>query len=55
MQGTCYWSDTLPKKGEYMVLPSYEEVQRDKKKFAEAFAIQNREQNPFLGKILIGT
>ena len=43
----------MPKKGEYMVLPSYEEVQRDKKKFAEAFAIQNREQNPFLGKILV--
>ncbi len=53
VQGTCYWSDTLPKKGEYMVLPSYEEVQRDKKKFAEAFAIQNREQNPFLGRILV--
>ena len=53
VQGTCCWSDTLPKKGEYMVLPSYEEVQRDKKKFAEAFAIQNREQNPFLGKILV--
>ena len=53
VQGTCYWSDTLPKKGDYLVLPSYEEVKRDKKKFAEAFAIQNREQNPFLGKILV--
>ncbi|MFR6292132.1 MAG: YgiQ family radical SAM protein [Peptococcaceae bacterium] len=53
VQGTCYWSDTLPQKGDYVVLPSFEEVGRDKKKFAEAFAIQNREQNPFLGKILV--
>ena len=53
IQGTCYWSDTLPKKGEYEVIPSFEEVSKDKKKFAEAFAVQNREQNPFTGKILV--
>lgn len=53
VQGTCYWSDSLPVKGEYLVLPSYEEIRRDKKKFAEAFAIQNREQNPFIGKTLV--
>jgi len=53
VQGTCYWSDTLPKKGDYIVLPSYEAVMQDKRQFAEAFAIQNREQNPFLGKILV--
>ena len=53
VQGTCYWSDTLPKKGDYIVLPGYDEVIADKKKFAEAFAIQNREQNPFMGKILV--
>lgn len=53
VQGTCYWSDSLPSKGDYLVLPSYEEIKRDKKKFAEAFAIQNREQNPFIGKTLV--
>ncbi len=53
VQGTCYWSDKLPQKGDYLVLPSYEEIKRDKKKFAEAFAIQNREQNPFIGKTLV--
>ncbi len=53
VQGTCYWSDELPKKGDYIVLPSYEVVCKDKKKFAEAFAIQNREQNPFIGKTLV--
>ena len=53
IQGTCYWSDTLPKKGDYVILPGYEAVKKDKKKFAEAFAIQNKEQNPFLGKILV--
>lgn len=53
VQGTCYWSDELPKKGDYIVLPSFEDVSRNKKKFAEAFAIQNREQNPFIGKTLV--
>lgn len=53
IQGTCYWSDSLPKKGDYVVLPSYEEAKKDKRKFAEAFAVQNKEQNPFLGKILV--
>ena len=53
IQGTCYWSDTLPKKGDYVVIPSFEEVARDKKKFAEAFAVQNKEQNPFIGKIIV--
>lgn len=53
IQGTCYWSDTLPKKGDYVILPGYEAVKKDKKKFAESFAIQNKEQNPFLGKILV--
>ena len=53
IQGTCYWSDTLPKKGDYVILPGYEAVKKDKMKFAEAFAIQNKELNPFLGKILV--
>lgn len=53
VQGTCYVSDALPKKGDYLLLPSFEEVQRDKKKFAQAFQLQNQEQNPFTGKPLV--
>lgn len=53
INGTCYRSTELPKKGDYEIIPSYEEVKEDKFKFAEAFNIQSKEQNPFIGKTLI--
>lgn len=53
VQGTCYLADKLPAKGDYLLLPSFEEVAKDKRAFAQAFQLQNQEQNPFLGKILI--
>lgn len=53
IQGTCYRSKELPKKGDYEIIPSYEDVSSDKFKFGEAFNIQSKEQNPFIGKTLI--
>lgn len=53
VQGCCLLSDQLPKEDDYILLPSYEEVAQSKRKFAEAFRIQNQEQNPFLGKTLV--
>ncbi|MBR6756044.1 MAG: YgiQ family radical SAM protein [Peptococcaceae bacterium] len=53
VQGTCYLSDKLPSKGDYLLLPSFEEVSRNKRAFAEAFQQQNQEQNPFIGKTLV--
>lgn len=53
INGTCYRSTELPKKGDYEIIPSYEDVKEDKFKFAEAFNIQSKEQNPFIGKTLI--
>lgn len=53
IHGTCYKSIELPKKGEYEIIPSYEDIIKDKFKFAEAFNIQSKEQNPFIGKTLV--
>lgn len=51
--GTCYLSNHLPTKGDYILLPSFEEVKEDKRKFAQCFNVQNQEQNPFIGKTLV--
>ena len=53
VHGCCILSDRLPEAEDYILLPSFHEVCQDKRKFAEAFRIQNQEQNPFLGKTLI--
>ncbi len=53
VQGCCYLSKQLPKKDDYILLPSYEEISQSKRKFAESFRIQNEEQNPFIGKTLV--
>lgn len=53
IQGTCYISDEIPKKGDFEIIPGFEEVVEDKKEFAKAFVIENKEQNPFIGKTLL--
>lgn len=53
VQGTCYLSESLPKKEGYLLLPSYEQVAESRKQFARAFMLQNQEQNPFIGKTLV--
>lgn len=54
VDGTCYLADSLDEiYGDYILLPSFEEVSTDKKKYAEAFKIQYDEQDPFRGKILV--
>ena len=50
VDGTCYVTKDAPK--DAVIIPSYEEVKRDKKKYAEAFMIQSDNQNAFSGKIL---
>lgn len=53
IQGTCYRTYEIPKKLDYEMIPSYEEVKSDKFKFAEAFNVQSREQNPYIGKAVV--
>ena len=54
IDGTCYLADSLDEiYGDYVVVPSMEEVSTDKRKYAEAFKIQSEEQDPFRGKIIV--
>lgn len=54
VNGTCYVVESLDEVyGDYIELPSYEEVSTDKVKYAEAFRMQYREQDPIRGKQLI--
>lgn len=54
IDGTCYLADSLDEiYGDYILIPSMEEVSTDKKKYAEAFKIQYDEQDPFRGKIIV--
>ena len=54
IDGTCYMADSLDEVYVYYVLtPSFEEIKKDKIKFAEAFKIQEAEQDPFRGKAVV--
>ncbi|WP_039764484.1 MULTISPECIES: YgiQ family radical SAM protein [unclassified Caldicellulosiruptor] len=53
--GTCYVAKDLShlEGKDYIVIDSYEKVKEDKVAYAEAFATQYREQNPFTGRIIV--
>ncbi len=51
--GTCYISADLPKRGDYVLIPSYEECTENKKAYADSCMMQYNEQNPFIGKTVI--
>ncbi|MBX7422029.1 YgiQ family radical SAM protein [Clostridium chauvoei] len=54
INGTCYTIESLDEVyGDYIIMPSKEEVTDDKRKYAEAFKIQYQEQDPVRGKQLI--
>ena len=50
--GTCYLSHDLPE-GVFEEIPSFEECETDKRKYAESCRVQYYEQNPFIGKTLV--
>ena len=51
--GTCYILSDLSNIYGYIKLPSYDEISKCKKKYAEAFRIQEEEQDPIRGNILV--
>ena len=54
IDGTCYMADSLDEVYvDYVLTPSFEEIKKDKIKFAEAFKIQEAEQDPFRGKAVV--
>jgi len=54
IDGTCYMADSLDEVYvDYVLTPSFEEIKKDKVKFAQAFKIQEGEQDPFRGKAIV--
>jgi uncharacterized radical SAM protein YgiQ len=51
--GTCYKVPSRDYVWDYVEVPSFEVVRRDKKKFAESFRVQYLEQDPFCGKRIL--
>lgn len=52
IRGTVVKSSQLPE-GEFITLPSYEEMLADKKRFAESFATQYKNTDPFSGQMMV--
>jgi len=53
ISGTCYITKNLDNLYEYIEINSYQEVKKDKAKYAEAFKIQMDEQDPIRGRVLV--
>ena len=54
LRGTVYRTNEFPEiGGKFVELPSYEEVAADKQRFAEAFRMQDAEQDAFHGKTVV--
>lgn len=53
VRGTVYRARTVEQAGDAIRLPSYSQVQNNKKKYAESFAIQYENTDPFTAKTLI--
>jgi len=51
--GTCFIKDSLDELFDFIELPSYTEVSKNKRAFAEAFKVYHDEQNPISGKVLV--
>ncbi len=53
VDGTCYRTKKPEDVYDYVMLPSYEEMKADKKKYAESFYEQYRNTDPFTAKRLV--
>lgn len=51
--GTCYIVDDINDVSDYIEIPSYKDICRDKLEYARAFKIQYEEQDPVRGKTLV--
>lgn len=53
IKGTAYKAKSLDAAYEPLILPTFEEITADKKKYAESFYIQYRNTDPLTGKTLV--
>jgi len=51
--GTCYSVENIEEVYDYIEIPSFEEVEKDKIKYVEAFKVQYDEQDPIRGSVLV--
>ena len=51
--GTVYRARTTEQCDHPVILPTFEELQHDKRKYAESYGMQIRQLNPFLGRPLV--
>ncbi|WP_425060927.1 hypothetical protein SCACP_16880 [Sporomusa carbonis] len=51
--GTCYRTESLEHLWDYIEIPSYQNVAKNKQEFANAFKIQYLEQDPIRGKTIV--
>ncbi len=53
LRGTVYKTKSLENIPEYTLLPYYQQLQQDRKHYAQSFAIQSRNTDPYSGKVLV--
>lgn len=53
IKGTVYKARSIEQTQDAMVLPAYQEMLLDKKKYAQSFQLQHQNTDPFYGKTLI--
>lgn len=53
VRGTCYLTKDISSLKDYVLTPSFEEVNSDKKAYSESFKLEFYEQDPINGKTLI--
>lgn len=53
VRGTAYVCKDLKELEDYVLLPSYEAVLKNKELFARAYNLQSKEQDPFYGKAVV--
>ncbi|WP_432664118.1 YgiQ family radical SAM protein [Wukongibacter baidiensis] len=53
IHGTCFITDDLENIYDYRSIPSFEEIEDNRKSFARAFRIQYEEQDPVTGQVLV--
>ncbi len=53
IRGTVYRTKTLENIPEYLLLPSYEEVEQDKRAYADSFRIQHENTDAITAKVLV--
>jgi len=51
--GTCYLTSDLTEVYEYIEVESYDQVSTSKEAYARAFRVQNKEQDPIRGNVLV--